>query len=185
MLAASEFVGSNMKVLFLPFISYLISLVFLVFWIAAAAFLYTIGEVEYVSTSPVANIKWNTQVRYAMWYFFFGLFWVTAFIVCVQQFMICALTCMWYFTAQGDEQGEVSVSKAMKWGMWYHAGSVAFGSFIIAVVTMIRVIFEYIQRQYEVANKENQFIKMIGCVIRYVLWMLDKYVKFITKNAFI
>jgi hypothetical protein len=28
--------------------------------------------------------------------------------------------------------------------MWYHCGSIAFGSFLIALISFIRVIFEYI-----------------------------------------
>ena len=39
---------------------------------------------------------------------------------------------------------EVSMMKAIGWGCWYHLGSMAFGSFVIAVVEMIRIVFEYI-----------------------------------------
>jgi choline transporter-like protein 2/4/5 len=103
--------------------------------------------------------------------------------------MIAAMTCMWYFSGQGAEMsdvpGEVSMMKAMSWGLWYHLGSIAFGSFIIAVITMIRVVFEYLAKQYEMANKENPVVKAVVCCIRCILWSLDKYVKFITKNSFI
>lgn len=147
--AASDFVGKNLRVLFLPVLSYIVSLIFMLFWVFTTAHLYSIGEPEYKEGYPFANIKWSKEVRYAMWYYFFGLFWCVAFIICLQQFMICVLTCMWYFFGQGgdssDSSGNVSVIKAMHWGVWYHCGSIAFGSFIIAVVTMIRVIFEYVQ----------------------------------------
>jgi len=79
-----------------------------------------------------------------------------------------------------------SVWRSFKWGAWYHCGSVAFGSFIIALVTLIRIIFEYLAAKYEAAgNKSNPIYKAVACYVRYVLWILDKYVKFITKNAFI
>lgn len=95
---------------------------------------------------------------------------------------------MWYFFGQegnSDSNGEVSLLKAIGWGCWYHCGSIAFGSFLIAVVTMIRVVFEYFQRQYETANPRNPMVKAVGCIVRCMLWCLDKYVKFITKNSFI
>jgi len=98
---------------------------------------------------------------------------------------------MWYFSGGGsdnqDDQGMgVSVLKAMGWGCWYHLGSVSFGAFLIALITIIRLIFEYIASKYEsVAGKDNAVYKAVACCIRCVLWMLDKYVKFITKNAFI
>lgn len=101
--------------------------------------------------------------------------------------MIAAMTVMWYFTGEddsGDGKG-ASVIRAMGWALWYHIGSIAFGSFVIAVVTMIRVVFEYIAKQQEAMNKENPVFKAIICCIRCVLYCLDKYVKFITKNAYI
>lgn len=70
--------------------------------------------------------------------------------------------------------------------MWYHCGTVAFGSFCIAVITMIRVVFEYIVKQSEGAGaKENPIFKVVVCCVRGVLYLLDQYVKFISKNAFI
>jgi len=85
-----------------------------------------------------------------------------------------------------DQPGEVSLWLSFKWGAIYHMGSIAFGSFLIAVITMIRVVFEYLVKKYEaVGNKENPVYKALKCVIRCILWCLDKYVKFITKNAYI
>ena len=124
------------------------------------------------------------------WFYVFGLCWIIAFIICVQQFMIATLACMWYYSGQGQEmsdaRGEVSVCSALKWAIWYHVGSIAMGSFLIALITFIRIVFEYIVYQYEkVGDKENAIYKALKCVIRCVLWCLDKYVKFITKNAYI
>lgn len=70
--------------------------------------------------------------------------------------------------------------------MWYHLGSIAFGSFLIALITLIRVVFEYLVKQYESMGANDGFVyKAVTCCMRYVLYCLDKYVKFITKNAFI
>lgn len=126
-----------------------------------------------------------------MWYYLFGLFWMVAFLISLQQFIIACACCMWYFSGGGsdkpDDQGYgVSLIKAMGWGCWYHLGSVAFGAFLIALITFIRVIFEYLAKKYEsFGNKDNAIYKAIACCMRCVLWCLDAYVKFITKNAFI
>lgn len=100
------------------------------------------------------------------------------------------MVCQWYFSGQGrdvsDATGSVGLFKSIGWGLWYHCGTVAFGSFIIAVVTMIRVVFEYLVKQAEGSGaKENPFFKAVTCCIRGVLYLLDQYVKFISKNAFI
>jgi hypothetical protein len=85
----------------------------------------------------------------------------------------------------GTHGKETSVYKAFKWGMFWHCGSVAFGSFLIALVTFIRIIFEYFAQQAEKAQGENPVVKCITCYVRYYLMVLDSYVKFISKNAFI
>jgi hypothetical protein len=106
--------------------------------------------------------------------------------MCLQQFIIAAMTCMWYFNGQGDAEGRpVSVLTAVKWGCWYHCGSIAFGSFLIAVITMIRIVFEYLSNKYEHMAPNGTVYKVVKCCMTCVLWCLDQYVKFITKNAFI
>lgn len=125
-------------------------------------------------------------------FFLFGLFWIIAFIIAIQIFATSATACMWYFTGHGSDdkemQGTYSVGLAVKWAFRYHLGSLAVGSFLLAVVTMIRVIFEYMIYQYEksgAASKENAIYKCVKCCIRGVLKCLDCCVKFINKNAYI
>ena len=146
--AASEFVSQNLRIIFLPIIGYCICVPFIIYWIYTAVYLYSIGEPEFKENSLIANIKWSDETNYMMWYFLFGLFWCIAFFISFQQFMIAALTCMWYFSGQGaemsDQPGEVSILIAFQWGIWHHVGSIAFGSFLIALITFIRVVFEYI-----------------------------------------
>lgn len=69
-----------------------------------------------------------------MWYYLFGLFWVVAFLMCLQKFIIAAAATLWYFDPIDDGSKDVSVMEAMSWGLWYHCGTIAMGSFIIAVV---------------------------------------------------
>lgn len=92
---------------------------------------------------------------------------------------------MWYFSFTSDTAGKGSICVALKWILRYHLGSIAFGSFIIAVVEFIRLIFEYYRKQMEVANKDNKIVKILLCITSYLLACLDRCVKFITKNAYI
>jgi len=187
---ASEFVAGNVRIVALPIVAYLFVIPVFILWTYCAIYLYSIGEATYVPNAFLAEIVWAKETEYLAWGYLFGLLWVIAFIICVQQFMIAACTCMWYYTGQGEEMSDspygVSVYKAFSWAMWYHIGSIAMGSFLIAVITMIRIVFEYIIYQYEkVGNKENPIYKAFKCVARCILWCLDKCVKFITKNAYI
>ena len=77
-----------------------------------------------------------------MFYYFFGLLWINAFFIAMFQFTIAVSAATWYFSYGTDDSG-ARVCKGICWGMGYHAGSLAFGSFLLALIWMIRIIFEY------------------------------------------
>jgi len=183
-------VSQNTRVALLPVASLVLSAVYLIFWVVAMAHLYSVGDVKFDKDSFTNSFVYHGYTYYMLWYFLFSLFWVVSFLISFEEFMIAAMTCQWYFSGQGeamsDKPGEANVGLAFRWAAYYHCGSIAFGSFCIALVTMIRVVFEYITMQYEkVGNKENPVYKCLKCCIRCMLWCLDKYVKFISENAYI
>lgn len=190
MQAASQFVSSTKRIVAVPLLSYIIVIPIFLCWTFCAVHLYAIGETQFVENQFLPNIVRQKEVEYIFWVYLFGLLWIMAYVIAVAQFIIAACACMWYFTGQGQDMSDspydVSLCKAFRWATWYHCGSIAFGSFLIAMVQMIRIIFEYIIYQYEkVGNKENPVYKAFKCVARCILWCLDQCVKFITKSAYI
>jgi len=127
---------------------------------------------------------WTDVSRIAFYYDVFGLFWVTAFIIGTAQFVIGCSACLWYFECNTDTKGKGTVGRAFHWSYRYHLGSVAFGSFLIAVCQMIRFLFEYYRKKIGVAEK-TPVVKALLCLTSYLLWLMDKCVKFISKNAYI
>lgn len=75
--------------------------------------------------------------------------------------------------------------KGFWWVIRYHMGSIAFGAFLIALVQFIRIIFEYYRNQIQKANKDNKLVKALLCLTSYLLDCLERFVKFISKNAYI
>jgi len=64
-------------------------------------------------------------------------------------------------------------------------GSLAFGALLIAIVTMLRVVFEYFAKKAEKMSGDNVIVKAVLCYVRCMIWCLDKCVKFITENAYV
>lgn len=77
------------------------------------------------------------------------------------------------------------MTKGVYWAFRYHLGSLAFGSLLIAIVTMIKVLFEYFAKKYEKLSGDNVLVKAVLCYIRCMIWCLDACVKFISENAYI
>jgi hypothetical protein len=98
---------------------------------------------------------------------------------------VAAACAVWYFSHTSDTAGSGSILIGIKWILRYHLGSIAFGSFIIALVQFIRLIFEYYRQKLQAANKDNPVIKFLLCCTSYLLDCLERCVKFITKNAYI
>lgn len=65
----------------------------------------------------------------------------------------------------------------------YHLGTIAFGSLILAICRLIRVILEYIN--HKLKKYDNAFVKAVMCCLRCFFWCLEKFIKFINKNAYI
>ena len=83
-----------------------------------------------------------------------------------------------------ETRGRGTVGRAFYWAHRYHLGSVAFGSFLIAICQMMRFLFEYYRKKMGRA-KQNTCTKILACMTGYLLWLMEKCVKFITKNAYI
>jgi len=117
-------------------------------------------------------------------YQLFMLFWVNAWVMGMCQFVIACSACIWYFEVNSDTGGSGTVGRAIKWGFRYHMGSVAFGAAVIAICQLIRTLFEYYRRKIQAATK-NACVRCLLCYTSYLLWALEKCIKFITKNAYI
>jgi choline transporter-like protein 2/4/5 len=77
------------------------------------------------------------------------------------------------------------LSTGFWWSIRYNLGSLAFGSFILAVVWIIRIVFEYIDSQLEGAKKENKVVQIISNVLRCYLDCFHRFIKFLNQNAYI
>lgn len=64
-----------------------------------------------------------------------------------------------------------------------HFGTLAFGSLIIAIVKLIRLLLEYIQKKVE--KKTGKIARCLFCCCRCCLFCLEKFLKFLNRNAYI
>ena len=65
----------------------------------------------------------------------------------------------------------------------FHLGTAAFGSLIIAIFSFIRMVLEYIERKYLAASPG--FVKYMLSFCKCCFWCLEKFIRFINRNAYI
>lgn len=69
-----------------------------------------------------------------------------------------------------------------------HLGDIAFGSFLIATIRYIRIVIEFIDRRVRRDNSpvvNNQTARSATCFFRIFFWLLDRFLKYIDRNAYI
>jgi hypothetical protein len=88
----------------------------------------------------------------------------------------------WYFARDPNVDNPSPLCQSWRKVCKYHLGSICFGSFIVALVRFIRYCLLMVKKNMKQTNK---FVKMIWCVIEYCLKCLERFLDFISKNAYI
>ncbi len=181
----AQYVQANMNIFFLPAWSSAVALLWLLLGLGSAVFVFSVGTpMPRPGYEFITEIKWSDQTRYIFFYHVFGLFWINAFIIGCAEFIIGASACLWYFECNTDSKGKGTVMRGFHWLLRYHMGSIAFGSFMIAICQMIRFLFEYYRKKIT-TMPQTKLVKALICMTRYLLWLMEKCVKYMTKNAYI
>jgi len=175
-----------MSIFLLPLWSCLVCLVWLLIWFSGSIMVFSTGTPA-PRDAPYAfltEIKWTQLTKYTFFFQVFMLFWINAFIIGCTEFIIGCSACIWYFECNTDTKGKGTVMTGFRWLVRYHLGSIAFGAFVIAVCQMIRFLFEYYRKKIQKAAP-SKLVKALLCLTGYLLYIMDKCVKFMTKNAYI
>ena len=119
----------------------------------------------------------------------FGFLWCYNFIAGIGAVTIAGTIGEWYFTRPPAEGKKDLPNSTMIGALLrvfrFHLGSIAFGSFIIAVVQMMRICLEYVDRQTKKLQESNIVIKLVMKVVKCCLWCFEKCIKYLTFNAYI
>lgn len=185
-------IAAARMVMLVPIVATILLLIVYAMWSVVSVYLFSVGTVKAVENANLPggvarSIEFDDTQRYAFLYHLFGLFWLGGFIGALTQLIVGFVGVSWYFAPQED--GKRKPQDHLTWSMtktvlWYHMGSAAFGSFLIAVVQFIRAMFEYYVRQTK-KYQNNPVIKLTICCVRCCLWCVECCLRFINKMAYI
>lgn len=75
------------------------------------------------------------------------------------------------------------VLKSLKNLIFFHLGSVALGSLLISLVQLLRAALQYIQTYLK--GSTNRFINGLLTCCQCCLYLFEKFIKFLSRNAYI
>ncbi|XP_048473860.1 choline transporter-like protein 2 isoform X2 [Rhincodon typus] len=114
----------------------------------------------------------------------FLFFWLCNFVIALGQVTLAGAfaSYYWAFNKPADIPALpvfASIGRALR----YHTGTLAFGSLLLALVQVIRVLLEYIDQKMKGA--QNKVAKFILSCLKCCFWCLEKFLKFLNRNAYI
>jgi len=113
----------------------------------------------------------------------FGLYWGLFFCSSFSELVLAGVFSHWYWKRGTKRLPSWPVTRAVFYTVIFHLGTVAFGSLVIAIIRMIRLALEYVEKKCKKFN--NEIGRCILCCCKSCLWCLEKFMQFINRNAFI
>ncbi|TMS22971.1 Choline transporter-like protein 2 [Larimichthys crocea] len=114
----------------------------------------------------------------------FLFFWCANFVTALGQVTLSGAFASYYWAFKKPEDIPAypifaSLGRALR----YHTGSLAFGSLILSLVQVIRVILEYLD--HKLKGAQNKCAKFMLSCMKCCFWCLEKCIKFLNRNAYI
>jgi len=131
-------------------------------------------------------VKYTKNKDYSWMQFInvFGLYWGVFFFSAFGEIVLAGVFSQWYWTYnKKTDLPDCSLGTAMWNATVFHLGTVAFGSLLIAIIRMIRTMLEYIERKCKRFN--NDLTRCLIWTCKCCLWCLEKFMRFINRNAYI
>uniref|UniRef100_A0A6Q2ZCJ5 Choline transporter-like protein n=1 Tax=Esox lucius TaxID=8010 RepID=A0A6Q2ZCJ5_ESOLU len=203
---ASRAIGYVMSALFYPLFTFALLAMVIAYWAVTAVFLSTSNQPIYkvfnetnYSTSIMKSQCPDSQCLFAFYggetayhkyliglqfYNVFLFFWCANFVTALGQMTLAGAfaSYYWAFVKPGDMPA-FPIFASLGRSLRYHTGSLAFGSLILSIVQIIRVLLEYIDHKLQ--GTQNKITKFLLCCLKCCFWCVEKFIKFLNRNAYI
>lgn len=119
----------------------------------------------------------------------FSVLWMVHFVSGVSQTTLAGAFASYYWAYRKPQDVPFfAVLASLYRAVRFHLGDIAFGSFLIATIRYIRIVIEFIDnriRKKRSPEINNSATRSAACFCRIFFWLLDRFLKYIDRNAYI
>ena len=182
----SKYINKTWCIVFVPFLFFVILVIWLAYWIIMLVFLYTSGEFEKGKSKVFASFQMDDKLEYGFWFHIVMLFYITAIIEAYSQFVYASSACIWYFTFDKGTENH-PIAKSFHRGFRYHFGSLVFGATIIAIIRFLMFFVELVKKKLEksAGKTQGKCYKCMFTCVQCCLGCCAKIMEFVNKHAYI
>uniref|UniRef100_A0A672G5T5 Choline transporter-like protein n=1 Tax=Salarias fasciatus TaxID=181472 RepID=A0A672G5T5_SALFA len=111
-------------------------------------------------------------------------FWLVNFSLALEQCTLAGAFASYYWARRKPQDiPSCPLFSSFSRTIRYHTGSLAFGALILAVVQLLRVTLEYVEQKLR--GLDNSLSRFIMCCLRCCFWCLEKFIRYMNRNAYI
>nr|XP_035954905.1 choline transporter-like protein 5 isoform X3 [Halichoerus grypus] len=161
----SKAIGYLPTTLIYPVLTFIFLSICIAYWAVTAIYLATSGVPIYKVISPERTCKHENTT-------------------CNPECALAGAFASYYWALKKpDDIPQYPVFTAFGRAIRYHTGSLAFGSLILALIQMFKLVLEYLDHRLKEA--QNNISKFLQCCLKCCFWCLEKMVKFFNRNAYV
>ncbi|ROL53008.1 Choline transporter-like protein 2 [Anabarilius grahami] len=193
---ASRAIGFVMSSLFYPIFTFFLLTIVIAYWGVTAVETcdpenFTLSQIkkdcprsECLFAFYGGETPYHKYLILFQFYNVFLFFWCANFVTALGQMTLAGAFASYYWAfKKPKDMPAFPLCASLGRSLRYHTGSLAFGSLILAIVQIIRVLLEYID--HKLKGADNKFAKFLLCCLKCCFWCLEKFIKFINRNAYI
>uniref|UniRef100_A0A182XV08 Choline transporter-like protein n=1 Tax=Anopheles stephensi TaxID=30069 RepID=A0A182XV08_ANOST len=149
--------------------------VYFTVWIESA------GMLVVESNSSAKYVKDSTMLL-TRWYNLLAFLWFCQFIIGCQHMVIAGAVAGWFFTRNKANLSN-PIGRSYCNLLRYHLGTVALGSFVIALVQFLRTMLKLLM--HSVRNPQNRITSFLFDCCQCCLQCFERFLQYLTRNAYI
>jgi hypothetical protein len=160
--ASADFLAKTKRIIFVPCLFFILQLILILVWIGAIMCVVSMNEISADQYIPQGkNLKWRAETKWMFAYMVFGIIWICSWLDYCSTFIVMVSSATYYFNSSQKFEGSAEVSLGFTWAFLFHAGSIAIGSLVIAVVRFFRYCVVYFAQKVEKISGENRVAKAV------------------------
>uniref|UniRef100_A0A8C0HRU7 Choline transporter-like protein n=1 Tax=Buteo japonicus TaxID=224669 RepID=A0A8C0HRU7_9AVES len=184
---ASRAVGHIMMSLLFPLCTFFLLCLCIAYWASTAVYPFLLlfpFPAPLLPRKECMSISYHKYLIVLQFFNVFMFFWLANFVIALGQVTLAGAFASYYWAfKKPDDMPAFPLFSSFGRALRYHTGSLAFGSLILAIVQVIRVTLEYLDHRLKAAD--NKFAKFLLSCLKCCFWCLEKFIKFLNRNAYI
>lgn len=188
--ATSGFLMKNIGTMLMPCVLCVMQMVFLMYWIVGLTGILSTAEVKPADnmTKEYNRYVITDSIKLQVLYQFLVGFWVHGFLEGITVIAASIGVTEWYYTPKNEDgekhKNHLGAFKELAKAFFYHSGSAAFGSLVVAICQTLRqVLILYTKTVETILGKKRAKYLMMCC--KCCLLLMAKYMKFVNFNSYL